>query len=75
MVAEADGPLRRVLVPTLLPEKCYDQIFIQWDLLHGEFYQLPNKVTLERSWAISGVWLRTKDGGDCCHAALGGSHL
>ncbi|KAI5280873.1 mannose-P-dolichol utilization defect 1 protein isoform X1 [Manis pentadactyla] len=34
MAAEADGPLRRVLVPTLLPEKCYDQIFIQWDLLH-----------------------------------------
>ncbi|KAK2499435.1 hypothetical protein MC885_000372 [Smutsia gigantea] len=34
MAAEAVGPLRRVLVPTLLPEKCYDQIFIQWDLLH-----------------------------------------
>uniref|UniRef100_A0A8C9M536 Mannose-P-dolichol utilization defect 1 n=1 Tax=Panthera tigris altaica TaxID=74533 RepID=A0A8C9M536_PANTA len=34
MAAEADGPLKRVLVPLLLPEKCYDQIFVQWDLLH-----------------------------------------
>ncbi|XP_064438708.1 mannose-P-dolichol utilization defect 1 protein isoform X6 [Mirounga angustirostris] len=34
MAAEADGPLRRALVPLLLPEECYDQIFVQWDLLH-----------------------------------------
>lgn len=34
MAAEADGPIKRVLVPILLPEKCYDQIFVQWDLLH-----------------------------------------
>uniref|UniRef100_A0ABI0P3M7 Mannose-P-dolichol utilization defect 1 n=1 Tax=Bos taurus TaxID=9913 RepID=A0ABI0P3M7_BOVIN len=34
MAAEVDGPLKRVLVPLLLPEKCYDQIFVQWDLLH-----------------------------------------
>lgn len=36
MAAEADGLLKRVLVPILLPEKCYDQFFVQWDLLHGE---------------------------------------
>uniref|UniRef100_G1MED1 Mannose-P-dolichol utilization defect 1 n=1 Tax=Ailuropoda melanoleuca TaxID=9646 RepID=G1MED1_AILME len=34
MAAETDGPLKRALVPLLLPEKCYDQIFVQWDLLH-----------------------------------------
>ncbi|CAK6437711.1 unnamed protein product [Pipistrellus nathusii] len=34
MAAEADGLLKRVLVPLLLPEKCYDQFFVQWDLLH-----------------------------------------
>ncbi|XP_027984174.1 mannose-P-dolichol utilization defect 1 protein isoform X2 [Eptesicus fuscus] len=34
MAAEADGLLKRVLVPILLPEKCYDQFFVQWDLLH-----------------------------------------
>ncbi|KAM5306055.1 mannose-P-dolichol utilization defect 1 protein isoform 3-T3 [Glossophaga mutica] len=34
MATEADGPLKRVLVPILLPEKCYDQFFVQWDLLH-----------------------------------------
>uniref|UniRef100_A0AC11BLI0 Mannose-P-dolichol utilization defect 1 n=1 Tax=Ovis aries TaxID=9940 RepID=A0AC11BLI0_SHEEP len=34
MAAEVDGTLKRVLVPLLLPEKCYDQIFVQWDLLH-----------------------------------------
>uniref|UniRef100_A0A2K5VWS2 Mannose-P-dolichol utilization defect 1 protein n=1 Tax=Macaca fascicularis TaxID=9541 RepID=A0A2K5VWS2_MACFA len=34
MAAEADGPLKRLLVPILLPEKCYDQLFVQWDLLH-----------------------------------------
>ncbi|KAM4824189.1 mannose-P-dolichol utilization defect 1 protein isoform 2-T2 [Urocitellus parryii] len=34
MAAEADGPLKRVLVPIFLPEECYDQLFVQWDLLH-----------------------------------------
>ncbi|KAI5759121.1 MPDU1 [Gulo gulo luscus] len=34
MAAEAEGPLKRALVPLLLPEKCYDQIFVHWDLLH-----------------------------------------
>ncbi|XP_031995212.1 mannose-P-dolichol utilization defect 1 protein isoform X1 [Hylobates moloch] len=34
MAAEADGPLKRLLVPILLPETCYDQLFVQWDLLH-----------------------------------------
>ncbi|XP_050018500.1 mannose-P-dolichol utilization defect 1 protein isoform X1 [Alexandromys fortis] len=34
MAGEADGPFKRVLVPVLLPEKCYDQLFVQWDLLH-----------------------------------------
>ncbi|XP_059126963.1 mannose-P-dolichol utilization defect 1 protein isoform X3 [Peromyscus eremicus] len=34
MAAEADGLFKRVLVPILLPEKCYDQLFVQWDLLH-----------------------------------------
>ncbi|XP_003791189.1 mannose-P-dolichol utilization defect 1 protein [Otolemur garnettii] len=34
MAAEADAPLKRLLVPILLPEKCYDQLFVQWDLLH-----------------------------------------
>nr|XP_004669278.1 mannose-P-dolichol utilization defect 1 protein isoform X1 [Jaculus jaculus] len=34
MAAAADGALRRLLVPILLPEECYDQLFIQWDLLH-----------------------------------------
>ncbi|XP_059524752.1 mannose-P-dolichol utilization defect 1 protein isoform X2 [Myotis daubentonii] len=34
MAAKADGLLKRVLVPILLPEKCYDQFFVQWDLLH-----------------------------------------
>ncbi|XP_059006461.1 mannose-P-dolichol utilization defect 1 protein isoform X1 [Mustela lutreola] len=34
MAAEADGLLKRALVPLLLPEKCYDQIFVHWDLLH-----------------------------------------
>ncbi|XP_075850250.1 mannose-P-dolichol utilization defect 1 protein isoform X2 [Microcebus murinus] len=34
MAAEADGLLKRALVPILLPEKCYDQLFVQWDLLH-----------------------------------------
>ncbi|XP_047561817.1 mannose-P-dolichol utilization defect 1 protein isoform X1 [Lutra lutra] len=34
MAAEADGPLKRALVPLLLPEKCYDHIFVHWDLLH-----------------------------------------
>ncbi|KAK2111230.1 Mannose-P-dolichol utilization defect 1 protein [Saguinus oedipus] len=34
MAAEADGALKRLLVPILLPEKCYDQLFVQWELLH-----------------------------------------
>ncbi|KAM6217156.1 LOW QUALITY PROTEIN: large ribosomal subunit protein bL9m [Rhynchocyon petersi] len=29
-----NGPLKRVQVPILLPEKHYDQLFSQWDLLH-----------------------------------------
>lgn len=37
MAGEADGPFKGLLVPILLPEKCYDQLFVQWDLLHGEF--------------------------------------
>ncbi|XP_017387102.2 mannose-P-dolichol utilization defect 1 protein [Cebus imitator] len=49
MAAEADGALKRLLVPILLPEKCYDQLFVQWDLLHGEFYSAsdpsPARVT------------------------------
>lgn len=43
MAAAADGPIKRVLVPILLPEKCYDQIFVQWDLLHGEFYSASSQ--------------------------------
>lgn len=38
MAQEADGLFKGLLVPMLLPEKCYDQLFVQWDLLHGEFY-------------------------------------
>lgn len=38
MAGEAEGPFKGLLVPILLPEKCYDQLFMQWDLLHGEFY-------------------------------------
>ncbi|NP_001288639.1 mannose-P-dolichol utilization defect 1 protein isoform 2 [Mus musculus] len=34
MAGEADGPFKGLLVPILLPEKCYDQLFVQWDLLH-----------------------------------------
>ncbi|XP_035295069.1 mannose-P-dolichol utilization defect 1 protein isoform X2 [Cricetulus griseus] len=34
MAGEADGPFKRVLVPVLLPEKCYDQLFVHWDFLH-----------------------------------------
>lgn len=37
MAPEIDVLLKRVLVPLLLPEKCYDRLFVQWDLLHGEF--------------------------------------
>ncbi|XP_014717034.1 mannose-P-dolichol utilization defect 1 protein isoform X2 [Equus asinus] len=40
MAAEADGALKRLLVPLLLPEKCYDQIFVQWDLLHVKLPQV-----------------------------------
>uniref|UniRef100_A0A5F9D6I7 Mannose-P-dolichol utilization defect 1 n=1 Tax=Oryctolagus cuniculus TaxID=9986 RepID=A0A5F9D6I7_RABIT len=34
MASEAEGLLKRLLVPILLPEKCYDRLFLQWDLLH-----------------------------------------
>uniref|UniRef100_A0A6I8NKF6 Mannose-P-dolichol utilization defect 1 n=1 Tax=Ornithorhynchus anatinus TaxID=9258 RepID=A0A6I8NKF6_ORNAN len=34
MAAEGDEPLKRWLVPFLLPEECYDQFFLNWDLLH-----------------------------------------
>ncbi|XP_038624592.1 mannose-P-dolichol utilization defect 1 protein [Tachyglossus aculeatus] len=34
MAAEGDEPLKRLLVPFLLPEECYDQFFLNWDLLH-----------------------------------------
>ncbi|XP_040857496.1 mannose-P-dolichol utilization defect 1 protein isoform X1 [Ochotona curzoniae] len=34
MAPEIDVLLKRVLVPLLLPEKCYDRLFVQWDLLH-----------------------------------------
>lgn len=34
MAGETDGPFKGVLVPILLPEKCYDQFFVHWDLLH-----------------------------------------
>nr|BAA28603.1 Supl15h [Mus musculus] len=34
MAGEADGRFKGLLVPILLPEKCYDQLFVQWDLLH-----------------------------------------
>ncbi|XP_045426074.1 mannose-P-dolichol utilization defect 1 protein [Lemur catta] len=34
MAAEVDGLVKRALVPILVPEKCYDQLFVQWDLLH-----------------------------------------
>lgn len=47
MAAEVDGPLKRVLVPILLPEKCYDQIFVQWDLLHGEFHLESNQSSVQ----------------------------
>lgn len=55
MAAEADGPLKRVLVPILLPEKCYDQMFVQWDLLHGEFYSASDlKVLLGLPRTLAG---------------------
>lgn len=57
MATEVDGPLKRVLVPILLPEKCYDQIFIQWDLLHGEFYSASGQNCASepsgRKWGVS----------------------
>lgn len=57
MAAEADGLLKRVLVPILLPEKCYDQIFVQWDLLHGEFYsassQSSARVLSDHKWGMA----------------------
>lgn len=54
MAAEADQLLRRVLVPVLLPEKCYDQLFVQWDLLHGEFYSVSNQSLIRASLAVTG---------------------
>ncbi|XP_074167901.1 mannose-P-dolichol utilization defect 1 protein [Sminthopsis crassicaudata] len=33
MAEEAEGPLKQLLVPFLLPEKCYDRFFIHLDLL------------------------------------------
>lgn len=57
MAAEADGLLKRVLVPILLPEKCYDQMFVQWDLLHGEFYsasgQKSARVLSDLKWGVA----------------------
>ncbi|XP_073903077.1 mannose-P-dolichol utilization defect 1 protein isoform X3 [Castor canadensis] len=35
MAAEAERLFKRALVPILLPEKCYDKLFVQWDLLDG----------------------------------------
>lgn len=59
MAAEEEGLLKRALVPLLLPEKCYDQIFVQWDLLHGELYSVSlSKVLPERPRAIRGAGLR-----------------
>ena len=55
MAAEADGPLKRVLVPLLLPEKCYDQIFVQWDLLHGEFNLASYQSSARAPSAVSGA--------------------
>lgn len=54
MAAEVDGLLKPVLVPLLLPEKCYDQIFVQWDLLHGKFYLASGQVLRQRSPAVKG---------------------
>lgn len=57
MAAEADGALKRLLVPLLLPEKCYDQIFVQWDLLHGKLYsasvQGSARVPLGCQWGMT----------------------
>ncbi|XP_072497294.1 mannose-P-dolichol utilization defect 1 protein [Notamacropus eugenii] len=33
MAEEAEGPLKRLLVPFILPEKCYDRFFVNLDLL------------------------------------------
>jgi hypothetical protein len=43
MAAEAERLFKRALVPILLPEKCYDKLFVQWDLLDGEFYSASNQ--------------------------------
>lgn len=34
---EVDGPLKQVLVPLLLPEKCYDQIFVSGTCFASSF--------------------------------------
>ncbi|XP_044528698.1 mannose-P-dolichol utilization defect 1 protein [Gracilinanus agilis] len=34
MAEEAEGPLKQLLVPFLLPEKCYDRFFVNLDLLN-----------------------------------------
>ncbi|XP_064438707.1 mannose-P-dolichol utilization defect 1 protein isoform X3 [Mirounga angustirostris] len=56
MAAEADGPLRRALVPLLLPEECYDQIFVQWDLLH---VKLPQVFKILRAKSAEGLSLQS----------------
>lgn len=53
MATETDGALKRVLVPILLPEKCYDQIFVQWDLLHGEFYLASGQSSGAHNWGVT----------------------
>ncbi|XP_047400350.1 mannose-P-dolichol utilization defect 1 protein isoform X2 [Sciurus carolinensis] len=40
MAAETDGLFKRVLVPIFLPEKCYDRLFVQWDLLDVKLPQV-----------------------------------
>lgn len=54
MAAEADELLKRVLVPILLPEKCYDQFFVQWDLLHSEFCSASDQSSAGASeWGVT----------------------
>lgn len=73
MAAEADGLLKRVLVPLLLPEKCYDQFFVQWDLLHSEFYLASGQSSAGApEW---GVTADLSDGGEYCMALLGGNYF
>ncbi|XP_073903076.1 mannose-P-dolichol utilization defect 1 protein isoform X2 [Castor canadensis] len=40
MAAEAERLFKRALVPILLPEKCYDKLFVQWDLLDVKLPQV-----------------------------------